>query len=594
MIRLKSLITEVGKSKLNVLFVGDHQTMANWSYAKQLIADGTVTGKIVGWTNATTAQLYRILKSNMSKRYDVISIMGGDSDAKSFDANTATSNLDRCYTLAEQYGAKVVAISNPTKIYLTQDDKFYSDTMYPSNDIISNWVVSQSKPDIKINTLQFEQDAFSKDNYRLNAAANRVIANQWKSAVSSLNIQPRSKKMKLQADVSLRLGDTGPAVRELHEKLVDLGFDIKFFEMVSAVFGNSTLLAVITIQKSLRLPVTGVVSTETIEAINKMAPIDDESETDSDDEATERPDKLSGTRQEYISKYAPLAVEQMEQYGIPASITLAQGILESANGTSDLTVYAYNHFGIKGEYNGKKWCGKTKEVEKGKKVVTKACFKRYPDDESSFKDHSELLLGARYQQKVKQLATGPTDYKGWAKALQAAGYATDPSYAQTLINLIVKYNLDKYDAKTSTSFKPAPSKATGENGRLSMSQLKSVGGGHKLNPAAADAYLAMKQASYEDGLKDSDWDLSDSYRTYAQQDAGFDWELYNKTGEKAKKGTNGKTAMAYPGTSNHGLGKAIDLWGKAQEWVRKNGEQFGWSWDEGKSVGEPWHFRYKL
>ena len=144
------------------------------------------------------------------------------------------------------------------------------------------------------------------------------------------------------------------------------------------------------------------------------------------------------------------------------------------------------------------------------------------------------------------------------------------------------------------TYKPLPSKTTGDNGRLSASQLKSIGGIHKLDPAAADAYLAMKQTSYEDGLTDSDWNLSDSYRTYDQQNAGFDWDLYDKTGKKAKKGTNGRIAMAYPGTSNHGLGKAIDLSGKAQDWVRKNGEQFGWSWDEGKSVGEPWHFRYKL
>lgn len=592
MIRLRSLITEVDESKLRVLFIGDHQTTANWSYAKQLIADGTVTGKIVGWTNASTAQLYRILKSNISKRYDIISIMGGDADGKMFDANAATSNLDRCYTLAKKYGAKVVAISNPTKIYLTPNDKFYSDTMYPSNDIISNWVVSQSKPDIKINTLEFGQDAFTKDNYRLNAAANRIIANQWKSAVASLNISPKSSKMKIQTDSALRLGDSGARVRELHEKLIDLGFNIKFFEIVNAVFGNSTLFVIIGIQKAMKLPVTGIADEITLKSLNKMAPVEPETETD--DEAIARPDKLSGTRQEYISKFAPLAVEQMEQYGIPASITLAQGILESGNGTSDLTVYAYNHFGIKGEYNGKKWCGKTKEIEAGKKVDTKACFKRYPDDAASFKDHSELLLGARYQQKVKQMAKSSTDYKGWAKALQAAGYATDPSYAQTLINLIVKYNLDKYDTQTTSTFKPEPSVATGENGRLTGSQLKSVGGGHKLNPSAADAYLAMKQASFADGLKDSDWDLSDSYRTYEQQDAGFDWDLYNKTGDKAKKGTNGRIAMAYPGTSNHGLGKAIDLFGKAQEWVRKNGEEFGWSWDEGKSVGEPWHFRYKL
>jgi LAS superfamily LD-carboxypeptidase LdcB len=144
------------------------------------------------------------------------------------------------------------------------------------------------------------------------------------------------------------------------------------------------------------------------------------------------------------------------------------------------------------------------------------------------------------------------------------------------------------------SFTPKVSKTNTNNGKLTPSQLKSVGKGHELDPAAADAFLAMKQASYADGLTDTDWKLTDSYRTYDQQNAGFDWELYKTTGKKKKKGTGGRIAMAFPGTSNHGLGKAIDLQGKAQDWVRKNGEQYGWSWDEGQSVGEPWHFRYKL
>lgn len=602
MIRLRSLLLEADNTpKLRVLFVGDHQTKSNWSYAKQLIADGVVKGKVVGWTNATTDQLYRILKSNISKRYDVISIMGGDADSKSMDPNVAISNLDRCYALAKKYGAKVVAISNPSKLFLEPGDKFYSDTLYPSNDIISNWVASQDKTDVTINTLDFGQDAFTKDNYRLNASANRNIANQWKSAVMAMNLSPRVKTNE-PVEITMRLGDSGPEVKTLHDKLIGLGYNISWMETTTSTFGVTTFKAVEAIQLASKLPVTGIIDEKTKAVLNRLKPVTGDED---EQESVERSDKLSGSNVEYVQRFATLAVDQMKKYGIPASIILAQGILESASGTSDLTIYAYNHFGIKGSYNGQKWCGKTSEFEAGKKVSTKACFRKYPDDAASYEDHSELLQGANYQKFVKKYATSSTDYKGWAKALQAAGYATSPTYANTLIKMIEQLDLQKYDIQGTTglntlnkstidtNFKPQPSQ-TGKNGFLTGSQLKSIGAGLKLSPAAADAYLAMKQASFEDGLKESDWDITDAYRSYEVQDAIFDWDLYKTTKQKAKKGTRGTVAAAYPGTSNHGLGLAIDISGKAQDWIRTNGEKFGWSWDEGKSVGEPWHFRYKF
>ena len=454
MIRLKSLIEANESPKLQVLFVGDHQTKSNWSYARQLIRDGVVQGKIVGWTNATTAQLYRILKSNISKRYDVISIMGGDSDSKSMDPNVAIANLDRCYTLAKKYGAKVVAISNPSKLFLTPTDKFYSDSLYPSNDIISNWVATQSKTDVVINTSNFKKNAFTKDNYRLNDAANRSIASQWKSQVLALNITPRSKSSK-PIDTSLRLGDSNSDVRSLQQKLIKLGYTISTAELTSSTFGSTTLKAVNEFQSDSNLPVTGIVDKTTLDLIttsskDAQTSTDDSEETsttdtDSEEVSVKRSDVLSGSTSEYIRKFSNIAVEQMKKYGIPASITLAQGILESGNGTSDLTTYAYNHFGIKGSYNGKKWCGKTGEYVKGKRVKTKECFRKYPNDEASFEDHSKLLLGRHYQTQVKKYATGPSDYEGWANALQAAGYVTAPGYGKALIRLIKQLNLNKYD-----------------------------------------------------------------------------------------------------------------------------------------------------
>ena len=141
----------------------------------------------------------------------------------------------------------------------------------------------------------------------------------------------------------------------------------------------------------------------------------------------------------YIKEYAPLAVEQMKKYKIPASITLAQGLLESGAGTSSLARKSNNHFGIK--------CHST---WRGKKVyydddAPKECFRAYRKVEDSYEDHSKFLTeGARYRFLFDLKIT---DYKGWAKGLKKAGYATDRSYANRLITIIEDYELYKYDSQ---------------------------------------------------------------------------------------------------------------------------------------------------
>lgn len=131
-----------------------------------------------------------------------------------------------------------------------------------------------------------------------------------------------------------------------------------------------------------------------------------------------------------------------------------------------------------------------------------------------------------------------------------------------------------------------------KNGNLTGSELKSIGKGQSLMPAAADAFLKMR-ADYEAENPGNTFQVSDSYRPYHIQNIKFDWDLYNRTGKKRKINTSGTVAMAYPGTSNHGWGKSVDLQPKkAQDWIKLNGMRYGWSWDEGRSVGEPWHFTY--
>ena len=143
----------------------------------------------------------------------------------------------------------------------------------------------------------------------------------------------------------------------------------------------------------------------------------------------------STSRQQYIDQYAEYAMEQMRRYGIPASVTLAQGIIESANGKSTLAETANNHFGVKGTFNG------AYVVANDDKPNEK--FKKYDNVGQSYEDHSKVLMASRYQQYVSSLS--PDDYKGWAAGIKKGGYATDSNYVSTIVGVIEGNNLQKYD-----------------------------------------------------------------------------------------------------------------------------------------------------
>jgi len=140
--------------------------------------------------------------------------------------------------------------------------------------------------------------------------------------------------------------------------------------------------------------------------------------------------------EDYINRYKDIAIEQMMRHRIPASITLAQGILESGAGKSMLTVSSNNHFGIKCH---NEWTGRRFYKDDDMKDD---CFRVYDNARESFEDHSKFLLRPRYK---SLFSLKITDYKGWARGLKACGYATNPRYADKLIDLIELYNLSEYD-----------------------------------------------------------------------------------------------------------------------------------------------------
>ncbi|GAB5538749.1 MAG: glucosaminidase domain-containing protein [Salibacteraceae bacterium] len=153
--------------------------------------------------------------------------------------------------------------------------------------------------------------------------------------------------------------------------------------------------------------------------------------------AQSQPSEPRLSKQDYINEFADQAVREMHASGVPASITLAQGMLESDYGNSPLAKYAKNHFGIKCH---KGWDGPTFIQDDDEK---NECFRKYYDAYDSYRDHSEFLMTRDRYAFLFDLKI--TDYKGWAKGLKKAGYATNPKYAPLLIRIIEENELYKYD-----------------------------------------------------------------------------------------------------------------------------------------------------
>jgi LysM repeat protein len=175
------------------------------------------------------------------------------------------------------------------------------------------------------------------------------------------------------------------------------------------------------------------------------------------------------TAEEYIEQWKAVALKKMKEHGIPASITLAQGLLESGNGNSELARTANNHFGIKCTSD---WTGERSYHDDDQK---NDCFRKYRDAAQSYEDHAQFLKRPRY---ASLYALGPTDYKGWAHGLKGAGYATDPHYPRKLIELIERYELHKLDQGVKVAYKPVgkdlPKPAAERKGRRPVGGAESI------------------------------------------------------------------------------------------------------------------------
>jgi LysM repeat protein len=169
------------------------------------------------------------------------------------------------------------------------------------------------------------------------------------------------------------------------------------------------------------------------------------------------------TLEEYVESWKYVAVKQMEVHGIPASITLAQGILESGFGNSKLAREGNNHFGIKCH----DWNGQTIRIDDDKK---NECFRKYDNAMASFEDHSAFLTTRNRYAFLFELKS--TDYKNWAKGLKKAGYATNPNYPSLLVDLIEKHKLYRFDKMKSSEMDPPRIEVTFSNSTAAVEASK--------------------------------------------------------------------------------------------------------------------------
>ena len=183
------------------------------------------------------------------------------------------------------------------------------------------------------------------------------------------------------------------------------------------------------------------------------------------------------TPQEYIDKWKDVAIQKMKEHKIPASITLAQGVLESGSGNSNLARLANNHFGIKCHSS---WTGETYYQDDDAKDE---CFRKYKSASESYDDHAEFLKKRRYEDLF---LLDITDYKGWAYGLKKAGYATNPKYPKLLIGIVERYNLSQYDSDEYKSSPPLVSKKkeTKKNEKSETNETVTVNIGHTISKTA--------------------------------------------------------------------------------------------------------------
>ncbi|MCI5778068.1 MAG: glucosaminidase domain-containing protein [Bacteroidales bacterium] len=295
-------------------------------------------------------------------------------------------------------------------------------------------------------------------------------------------------------------------------------------------------------------------------------------------------------RQAYAAKYKDWAIEEMERTGIPASITLAQGILESDCGRSDLAVEANNHFGIKCHST---WTGRTKYKDDDRR---NECFRSYDSAFDSFRDHSDFLTGSKRYAVL--FSYDKTDYVSWAHGLKSCGYATEKTYAERLIKIIEEEGLHIYDTAEGKQTTPDTyGKRTTKEDKTdddSLTPRRAVGKAvFEINP------LPPHEVMYNNGVRYVEVGNADTFESIATEFHLMTWELfkYNDLTADAKISDltfiylRPKRNRAHPDCSYHTAKAGDTMWSiahsygiKLRKLLRKNGMTQGEEPTEGQEI----------
>lgn len=217
------------------------------------------------------------------------------------------------------------------------------------------------------------------------------------------------------------------------------------------------------------------------------------------------------SRKDYIQRYQVLAIEEMNRSGIPASITMAQGCLESADGNSELSRKSNNHFGIKCKSS---WTGKKVYYDDDEK---NECFRKYKTVEDSYIDHTNFLMDNPRYSDLFNLP--PTDYKGWARGLKKAGYATSKTYAHNLIEIIETHKLHRLDYRENYN-------------ELTAYEQKNIGHEGISNSLSINAFRSHAVVKFNN-IKSVVARKGDTYEIIAQEMGLNDWVLYKYNNQSA-------------------------------------------------------------
>lgn len=300
-------------------------------------------------------------------------------------------------------------------------------------------------------------------------------------------------------------------------------------------------------------------------------------------------------RGQYVAKFKDMAVSEMRRTGIPASITLAQGILESDCGNSDLAVVANNHFGIKCHSD---WTGKTMHKDDDRRDE---CFRSYDSAAESFRDHSDFLTSKPRYASLFELS--PTDYEGWAHGLKKCGYATERTYAQRLIRIIEEEGLHQYD--TEEGLQTLADAATGDD--TATSGTAATGQTRRRPRARSGAIFEISpmpphEVLFNNGVRYVNVGPDDTFAGIAAEFHLMEWELYKYN--DLRQGDNignlqfvylrPKKNRAHPDCPTHTVREGDTMWGIAHTYgvkLRKLLRRNRMSADDSPAVGSTLRLR---